>query len=695
MCKDGLTRFFFLPGVVLGLLFLFSAGTSVGASAQVKDYTFENIEVVFDINEDSTMDVTEKITYKFTGEFSVLERGIILEDQVSLQSCKSNPSLQCGGFDAIQILGGSIAGKGITTSETHAKQFSVSDLDLFTGFDYSYNTVQYIEYDFGKTQFDGDLVVWELKYKIYGGLGFFENEDYDLFYWDTLPPDRTKAFLNASVKVNFPKIIDLDADDIAVYGFERNYDYEIFSTSVEFIVKDIDSYEDFTVLIKFPRGVVTEPGKIELQLDPITQNVKYLEVEREVRDGDVIYGLPAETYDMEFSAPGYQKEIVSVQNKSGEMIQLEVGLEQSVWASAANVAGIILNLCACLMIPIVAFGVFGYWYRKGRDLGGRKTIVPWFKPPEGMAPYLLGSIKDERVDPVDISATLIDVAYRGFIRIKEISKKKYEFIKLHSFDSKVKGNELNAIEQKIMKAIFDGKDKVTTSDIKKRFYKETPKLKKAIYQEMVDLGFFDKSPEKVRNNWIGCGCVSGIVGVVLFIVMLVVVTPFLLVYGIVAPFTIPLILIAFASAVIIISQYMPAKTNKGTLVYEQAKGFKMFLHTADRYRMQKQAPEFLKHLTPENFEKYLSYAIVFGVEKEWAKAFADIYKGQPDWYEGDYRTFSTIYLASSLSRMNKSTTTAMTHNPNSNSSGGWSSGGGGFSGGFSGGGGGGGSIGAR
>ncbi len=132
---------------------------------------------------------------------------------------------------------------------------------------------------------------------------------------------------------------------------------------------------------------------------------------------------------------------------------------------------------------------------------------------------------------------------------------------------------------------------------------------------------------------------------------------------------------------------MPAKTNLGTEILEKVKGFRMYLHTAERFRMQK--------LTPEMFEKFLSYAVVFGIEKDWANKFKDIYKGQPDWYEGydSSRTWTPIYLANSLSKMNTVTTRVISSKPQSSSSGwsggGWS-GGGGFSGGFSGGGGGGG-----
>ena len=89
------------------------------------------------------------------------------------------------------------------------------------------------------------------------------------------------------------------------------------------------------------------------------------------------------------------------------------------------------------------------------------------------------------------------------------------------------------------------------------------------------------------------------------------------------------------------------------------------------------------------FEKLLPYAVVFGVEREWAKEFADIYKSAPDWYSGNINSFSAIYLASSLGgSFQNNMTTSFAAPSNSGSSG--FGGGGGFSGGGGGGGGGGG-----
>ena len=62
--------------------------------------------------------------------------------------------------------------------------------------------------------------------------------------------------------------------------------------------------------------------------------------------------------------------------------------------------------------------------------------------------------------------------------------------------------------------------------------------------------------------------------------------------------------------------------------------------------------------TVELFEKLLPYAMVLGVEKDWAEQFQDIYTAPPEWYNGSWSTFNAVNLTnslgSSMSAMNSS-----------------------------------------
>jgi hypothetical protein len=71
----------------------------------------------------------------------------------------------------------------------------------------------------------------------------------------------------------------------------------------------------------------------------------------------------------------------------------------------------------------------------------------------------------------------------------------------------------------------------------------------------------------------------------------------------------------------------------------------------------------------------------------WAEKFKDIYTEPPTWFEGDWTTFNTLYLVSSLSHASSVMNTVLSSAPSSSGSG---FSGGGFGGSVGGGGGGGG-----
>jgi len=90
------------------------------------------------------------------------------------------------------------------------------------------------------------------------------------------------------------------------------------------------------------------------------------------------------------------------------------------------------------------------------------------------------------------------------------------------------------------------------------------------------------------------------------------------------------------------------------------------------------------------FEKFLPYAMALGVERNWSKAFQNIYTQPPEWYQGGYGTGFYPYLfVNDLNTMSLEAGSVMASAPRSSAGSGFSGdGGGGFSGGGFGGGGG-------
>jgi uncharacterized membrane protein len=126
---------------------------------------------------------------------------------------------------------------------------------------------------------------------------------------------------------------------------------------------------------------------------------------------------------------------------------------------------------------------------------------------------------------------------------------------------------------------------------------------------------------------------------------------------------------------------MPARTVLGTRVLEGVIGFEEFLSRVEGPRFEKTIK------TPELFEKYLPYAMALGVEQNWARAFEDIYKTAPEWYQGgDPTAFRADRFVGSLSNMSGRAERMMQSSPRSSGGSGFS-GGGRSGGGFGGGGG--------
>lgn len=139
------------------------------------------------------------------------------------------------------------------------------------------------------------------------------------------------------------------------------------------------------------------------------------------------------------------------------------------------------------------------------------------------------------------------------------------------------------------------------------------------------------------------------------------------------------------SGMILVIKYLPKRTKYGNEMLGKLKGFKNFLETVEKEKLESLVME-----NPNYFYDILPYTYVLGVSDKWIKKFESISLQAPSWYDS-----SNSFDISSFNRFINSTMSsaqgAMTSSPSS-SSGGSSSGGssgGGSSGGGSGGGGGG------
>lgn len=674
-------------------LLLFAFLFTIDTSAQTRSYYYKSIDVDIQANEDSTMNVKEELVYNFDGVYRAVTRSINLGSDENVAKCKANPSLQCGGFEFMQITGVTAQGKSLKPAQEKDIRYNsegraIADPDFYivetekVGAEKRL-TITWV-FDENGRDFSNDNVTFTIEYDIYGGFGYFD--DYDLLYWNAIFEDREVTVENVSVNIFSPQPVDTSPENLQVPGQANNYTVTTSNggKTITIRTRNLLPYESFTVLLKYPKGIIQKYATLNLDLEPSKQNLRLNESINLTDIGSTLAGIPPGMNKLEFSADGRENKTFELELAPGEIRDLAVNLEFTTAQLLKIILAFILNIVGILLLPVGLFLVYNLWRRKGRDKLEHKVTVPEYNIPEGIKPFALGSLKDENVDIVDITSTIIDLAYHGYIKIKEygaaeilgikIKKPEFELLKLKPFDG------LTAPEMKIVDGLFGTNERVTTEELKNKFYKEIPGIKESVYTHMVSEKYFDEDPTKVRARYATYGVTLMVIGGA----------------GILGSFILPffigigITLLVIGVVLAIVSRAMPSKTEKGSKLYHKVLGFKMYIETAEKYRVQ--------NLTPEMFEKFLPYAMVFGVEKQWAEKFKDIYKGSPSWFEGSSNpdVFTTLYLANALSRFNTTTTQAMTVTPTSSGSasgGGWS-GGGGFSGGFSGGGGGGGGGGA-
>ena len=332
------------------------------------------------------------------------------------------------------------------------------------------------------------------------------------------------------------------------------------------------------------------------------------------------------------------------------------------------------NLVYALWPAVVVFCVV-VWRRRGRDLGAPGSIAVQYDAPDGLSPAEVGTLADDKVDDRDITATIIDLAVRGFLSIE---MKKGSFLHegdQHTFHRLANGAPLRPHEKLIIDELFATGDTTKMEDLKD-FHAQVPRVRKSLYDGLGRAGYFDGSPDQVRGRFAGLA----VTGVLLLFAGAALVQSSVL--GRVFP--LPLVIAGILSlvTVIVFSSVMPRKTAKGRRAWERIAGLEEYLRRAEAASLAAAEKRGV-------FERLLPYAMVFGVADRWAKAFEGIYDAPPNWYQGEgSHPASTVWLVSALNSSATRMQAGMFVPPRSSgggSSGGWSSGG--FSGGGSSGGG--------
>ena len=574
-----------LAAVICGLALLLAAAGSLSA----KEQRLRKFDAEITVLPDSTVDVTENITFQFVGG---PWHGIYREIPVEY----SGP----GGLNYSLFL----SVKSITEDGTKLRYESSRER-------------QYLKLKIYIPNADNSTHTIAIEYTVSDALRFFE--DHDEFYWNVTGDEWTLPIQSASAHIVLPDAATNIRTNVFTGRYrstEQNAVAEVNGTGVDVhTTAPLGMREGLTVAVAFDKGAVKEPTAFSRFLLYLRSN----------------------------------------------------------WA---------------LAVPILVFGLmFWLWWTKGRDPRLR-PIAAQYEPPDKLSPGEVGTLVDNSADMRDITASIVDLAVRGYLVIEEKNEehllglthsKAYLF---HLKKSRAEWSALKAHEQELLDGIFDqgtAGETVTLDQLHNQFYRYIPTIKSKIFGTLVSDGYYARRPDSVRSAYIGFGIVAGII----------LAAGGLSLANHMGMSPLPFIVAGVLSAAIIcgFGWFMPAHTLAGARALEGVLGFEDFLKHVEADRFNRTIK------TPEMFEKFLPFAMALGVEKNWSKAFQGIYTQPPQWYQGGSYgpSFYPYIFVNNLNAMSVQAGSVMTSAPRSSGGSGFGgSGGGGFSGGGFGGGGGGG-----
>lgn len=417
-----------------------------------------------------------------------------------------------------------------------------------------------------------------------------------------------------------------------------------------------------------------------------------------------------------------------------EAVTIRLELPEGYFVNAGHKIGITDVLY--FAVPIISLLVAIYiWNKYGKDDEVIETIE--FYPPEGLNSLEIGCLYKGKVEDKHITSLLVYLANKGYIKIIEKEKKlfgdSFEIEKIKNYD------ESNDCERLFLQGLFrdkkevDGRVTVTVKDLKEKFYTTLNRIRTRAQKFIVQKKIFETATtgktmiitalvilSAVIMFLIPAmeyGLTESLLGVI-FMIFYIILGVFVPLFSNI-PITTKIVLLAIfgpASVAIIASHpvtevifsethyisgfivgiiclilmsiliiLMKKRTKYGNEILGKIRGFKTFLETAEKEKLEMMVKE-----NPTYFYDILPYTYVLDVSDKWIEKFEAIHVEEPDWYYSDngFRVYTFGRFMNSTMSSAQSVMASTPASSGSGSGGGISSGGG-FSGGGSGGGGGG------
>lgn len=260
------------------------------------------------------------------------------------------------------------------------------------------------------------------------------------------------------------------------------------------------------------------------------------------------------------------------------------------------------------------------WLARNRrvPLGPNKQLD---EQPSRLSPAMLGILLNGRLSSRELAATLLDLARRGHLVIRQVGRDDFRFSRKSSSD------RLEKFEVQLLDQIFGPSgDKATSEEIsfalaQELFSKRVSEAFLSAYQRVNDLGFFYTNPLRLHTRYQITGLTLFVFGLIGFFANV------FLFDGVRYTLLFWLGMMAAALLITHFARTLPSRTIYGDRELGRWLAFRNYLTGMEPISYQAQSQD--KFLT------YLPYAVVLDCEVEWTRRFYDLPFAQPHWYVAD------------------------------------------------------------
>jgi uncharacterized membrane protein YgcG len=258
-------------------------------------------------------------------------------------------------------------------------------------------------------------------------------------------------------------------------------------------------------------------------------------------------------------------------------------------------------------------------------------------PPAGLRPAQAATLLNAVVRPRDVTATIVDLAVRGYLRIEDGAglwgnlRPDWRLVRLK------KAGGLTEYEQILLDGLFHAAKmhhrawSTLLSELGPDFAVRLNQARDTLYADAAGRGWFTARPDQVRRRWQAIGVATSLAGLAAAIVAGA---------GTHHLGLVPLPAVLAGIALIAGSRRLPVRTAEGAALVRRIEGFRGFIQTAAAIPARRAG----RH---DTLYDYLPYAIIFGCTQQWAAMTAALTAARPapSWYRTS-RPFSPGTLCS-------------------------------------------------